>query len=166
MLYVSLLGGLKYYNDISENHTFLKIISNILDLTCNQRLKTRLWLGKSGFQSILMPKSVHFVFLSCDTKMPRSRVILFSLHWAAFKVLPHLFLLCSVWPELYSTVSWWFSCWPTHLVKVNVTTKTYWASTEKSSSLSCRIWYDDQTDRKIRISMFVYIQQPFTYSWH
>lgn len=45
-----------------------------------------------------------------------------------------------VWSELYSVVSWWFSCWPTLAENVDVTIKKYWAPTERSSSLSCRIW--------------------------
>lgn len=50
--------------------------------------------------------------------------------------------LChSVCLELYSAVSWWFSCWPTAAVNVDVTIKKYWGPTEKWSSLSCRIWF-------------------------
>lgn len=48
----------------------------------------------------------------------------------------------SVWLELCSVVSWWLSCWPTPVGKVDVTIKKYWAPTEKSSPLNYRIWYD------------------------
>lgn len=51
------------------------------------------------------------------------------------------FLFHSVWLELYSVLSWWFSCWPAVVVNVDVTIKKSWAPTEKSSSLSFRIWY-------------------------
>lgn len=64
-------------------------------------------------------------------------VILGCLHTICYNT----FLFRSVWLELYSVLSWWFSCWPALVVNVDVTIKKSWAPTEKSSSLSFRIWY-------------------------
>lgn len=69
--------------------------------------------------------------------LPLLIVILECLHTICYNT----FLFHSVWLELYSVLSWWFSCWPAVVVNVDVTIKKSWAPTEKSSSLSFRIWY-------------------------